>query len=102
MSLELREIIGDLEPRCLGADEDMRRGPNAGGVRERAHRDVHVRAPRTTEKSREPHTPQRVSFNLSSPTTSSASRPSVSSSFSRSMPANGLNAEPVAARQREQ
>jgi hypothetical protein len=32
----------------------------------------------------------------------SPSLPSVTTSFSRSIPANGLNADPVAARQREQ
>jgi hypothetical protein len=43
-----------------------------------------------------------VSLRLSSPTIRSESRPSVISSFSRSMPANGLKAEPVVARQFEQ
>src|SRR4249920_244822 len=57
---------------------------------------------RTTEKRNEPQAPHRVSFNSSSPYTRRLSRPSVTSSFSRSMPANALNAEPVAARQREQ
>jgi hypothetical protein len=57
---------------------------------------------RTTEKSSEPQAPQRVSFESGSPWTSRPSAPSVSSSFSRSIPANALKAEPVAARQREQ
>ena len=57
---------------------------------------------RTTEKSSEPHAAQRVSFRRSPPTIRSASAPSVISSFSRSMPANALNAEPVAARHLEQ
>ena len=68
-------------------------------------RGLHVgfRAPsRTTENSSEPHDAHRVSLRSSSPTTRSASDPVVNSSLSRSMPANGLNADPVAARQREQ
>jgi hypothetical protein len=43
-----------------------------------------------------------VSFRISSPKTLSRSSPWVTVSFSRSIPANALKAEPVAARQREQ
>jgi hypothetical protein len=46
--------------------------------------------------------PQRVWFPSSSPHRSSVSPPSTTSSFSRSIPANALNAEPVEARQFEQ
>ena len=42
--LELRQVVGDLEPGCLGADEDVRAGPNGGSVDERAQRDVNVGA----------------------------------------------------------
>ena len=58
--------------------------------------------PRTTEKSNEPHAAHRVSLRSSSPKTRRSAPPAVISSFPRSMPANALNAEPVAARQREQ
>ncbi len=44
MSLELREIIGDLKPRCLGADEDVCRGPDAGRIHERPQRNMDVGA----------------------------------------------------------
>jgi hypothetical protein len=57
---------------------------------------------RTTEKSSEPQAAQCVSLRSSSPTISSESRPSTTSTFSRSMPANGLNADPVVRRQFEQ
>jgi len=57
---------------------------------------------RTTEKSSDPHTPHRVWFASSSPTIKSVSCPVVSASFVRSMPANALKADPVAARHREQ
>jgi len=57
---------------------------------------------RTTEKSNEPHSAQRVWLASGSPTISSRPAPRVISSFVRGMPANGLNAEPVEARQREQ
>ena len=57
---------------------------------------------RTTEKRNDPQAPQRVSFRSSSPKTAISSSPSVIVSFSRSMPANGLKAEPVAARHSEQ
>ena len=46
--------------------------------------------------------PQRVWFPSSSPQTRSVSAPATTSSFSRSIPANGLKAEPVPARQFEQ
>jgi hypothetical protein len=58
--------------------------------------------PRTTENRNAPHNAQRVSLRASSPTTRSLSAPSVTSSFSRSMPASDLKADPVEARQREQ
>jgi len=44
----------------------------------------------------------RVWFASSSPQTSSVSTPAVISSFSRSIPAKALNADPVDARQFEQ
>jgi hypothetical protein len=42
--LELGQVVGDLEPRGLRADEDVLRRPDARRVRERAQRDVHVGA----------------------------------------------------------
>src|SRR6185295_3502330 len=42
--LELGQVVGDLEPRRLGADEDVLRRPHAGLVDERAERDVNVLA----------------------------------------------------------
>src|SRR5215211_2482062 len=42
--LELRQVVGDLEPRRLRADEDVPRRPNGGSVHERPHRDVHIGA----------------------------------------------------------
>jgi hypothetical protein len=57
---------------------------------------------RTTEKRKEPQAAQRVSFRFSSPKTARLSSPSVIASFSRWMPANDLNADPVAARHSEQ
>ena len=57
---------------------------------------------RTTEYRSEPQIPQRVWFAVSSPQTSSVSAPWTTSSLSRSIPASGLNAEPVPARQFEQ
>src|SRR5439155_9373535 len=57
---------------------------------------------RTTEYRSDPQTPQRVWFASSSPQTSSLSAPSTTSSFDRSIPANGLKADPVPARQFEQ
>src|SRR5262245_48878483 len=57
---------------------------------------------RTTEKRSEPQAAHLVSLRVSSPTSRSPSPPCVSSRCSRSIPANGLNAEPVALRQREQ
>src|SRR3954452_18104744 len=57
---------------------------------------------RTTEKRSDPHRAQRVLFSSGSPNTDSRSSPSETSSLSRSIPANGLNAEPVEARQFEQ
>src|SRR6266516_7822519 len=56
----------------------------------------------TTEKRKDPHAPQRVSLRSSSPKTATSSSPSVIVSFSRSIPANALKAEPVAARHPEQ
>ena len=57
---------------------------------------------RTTEKSSEPHVAHLVWLASSSPIVSSRSEPLVIASFSRSIPANGLKADPVAARHREQ
>ena len=57
---------------------------------------------RTTEKSSDPQTPQRVSLSFSSPKIKSVPCPAVIASFLRSMPANALKAVPVAARHREQ
>src|SRR5947199_10139255 len=42
--LELRQVVGDLEPRRLRADEDVPRRPKSGSVHERSHRDVHIGA----------------------------------------------------------
>src|SRR5438477_1971225 len=42
--LGLRQVVGDLEPRRLGADEDVPRRPHGGSVHERSHRDVHIGA----------------------------------------------------------
>ena len=62
-----------------------------------------TRAPScTTENISEPQTPQRVWLFSGSPTIISRSAPRVIPSCSRAMPANGLNAAPVDARQREQ
>jgi hypothetical protein len=63
---------------------------------------VHELAVADDRVEREPQTPQRVWFSRSSPQTSSESAPWTTSSLSRSIPANGLNAEPVEARQFEQ
>jgi hypothetical protein len=57
---------------------------------------------RTTEYSSEPQILQCVSLLLSSPKIIRPSLPLVTASFSRSMPANGLKAEPVVRRQLEQ
>ena len=57
---------------------------------------------RTTENRKQPHDRQRVSLASGSPNTARLLVPSVISSLLRSMPANALNAEPVAARQPEQ
>ena len=57
---------------------------------------------RTTEKRKDPHPPQRVSLRSSSPKTATSSSPFVIVSFCRSIPANALKAEPVAARHPEQ
>ena len=46
--------------------------------------------------------PQRVWLASSSPQTSSVSAPATTSSLPRSIPANGLKADPVEARQFEQ
>ena len=40
----LRQVVGDLEPRCLRADEDVLGRADGGRVDERSHRDVHVLA----------------------------------------------------------
>jgi hypothetical protein len=53
-------------------------------------------------KSSDPQIPHRMWFASSVPHTSSVSAPSRISSLSRSIPANGLKAEPVDARQFEQ
>src|SRR5437773_9969188 len=42
--LELRQVVGDLEPRRLRADEDVPCRPNGGSVLERSHRYVHIGA----------------------------------------------------------
>jgi hypothetical protein len=100
--LELGQVVGDLEPGRLGADEDVSSGPDARLVDERPMATCTYAPSRTTEKRSEPQRAQRMSFSFSSPTTKSAPAPSVSSSCPRSIPAYGLKAEPVAARQREQ
>src|SRR5437773_5758625 len=59
--LELRQVVGDLEPRRLGADEDVPRRPNSGSVHERSHRDVHVGAlPHHGEEQRATRSTPRV------------------------------------------
>src|SRR5262249_56950338 len=55
---------------------------------------------RTTEYRSEPHVAQRVSLSSASPLISNVPSPERSSSFSRSIPANGLNRDPLPARQR--
>ena len=57
---------------------------------------------RTTEKSSEPQILQWVLLASSSPKIISSESPFMITSFSRSIPANGLNAEPVVRRQLEQ
>ena len=42
--LVLRQVVGDREPRCLGANEDVSGGPNGGAADERAQGDVRKRA----------------------------------------------------------
>ena len=56
----------------------------------------------TTENSSDPQTPQRVWFPSSLPQTSSVSPPFRTRSCSRAIPPNGLNIEPLLARQLEQ
>src|SRR5690349_5535501 len=61
-----------------------------------------TRSDATTEKRSDPQIPHRVWLPSSSPQMSSVSAPLVIASCSRSIPPNGLNADPVPARQFEQ
>ena len=79
----------------------MRRA-NAGSVDQRAHRDMHVGAvSHHREEKRAADTAPRV-VRVVLPEDEQAVQAVGESSLSRSMPANALNAEPVAARQSEQ
>src|SRR5215468_10457585 len=44
MPFILRQVVGDGEPRRLGADEDMRRRPDRRIVDQRSHCDMHIGA----------------------------------------------------------
>ena len=81
MLLGLRQVVGDVEPRRLRADEDVLGRPYARRVDQRSHRDVRVRAVPTTERQRSAFA-HRASWRFSSPTMSNPSPPSISSSFS--------------------
>ena len=39
----MRQVVGDLEPRRLGADEDVLRRTDGGNIDQRTHGDVHIR-----------------------------------------------------------
>ena len=95
--LELWQVVGDLEPRRLGADEDVLCRPDAGSSTSEPIATCTYSPPRTTEKSNEPHAAQRVSLR------SRRRRQELGAagrdlSFPRSMPANALNADPVVRR----
>ena len=96
----LGEGVRDLEPRSLGADVDCSVGP-IDGASTSDDGDVDEAPSRTTEKSSEPQVPHGVSF-ASVADDQERSCAVGELQLSRSMPGNGLKAEPVAARQREQ
>ena len=98
----LRQVVGDGEPRRLGADEDVLGRADGRIVDQNTHGDVDEGAVANDRIRYEPHSLQRTSLPFSSPKTKKLSSPLVMSSLSRSMPANGLKADPVVRRQFEQ
>ena len=98
----LRQIVGDGEPRRLGADEDVLARADGRIVDQGAHGDV-------DEGAVADHRIEQRAARLAARVVAivvaeimSLSAPLVMRSLSRAMPANGLNAEPVARRQFEQ
>src|SRR6266540_7388264 len=100
--VELRQVVGDLEPGRLGADEYVVCRTDGGSITNEPIATCTHAPSRTTEKRKDPHARHRVSLRSSSPKTAMLCNPSVIVSFSRSIPANALKADPVAARHCEQ
>jgi hypothetical protein len=99
----LGQVVCNCEPPRLGADEDMRGRTDGRIVDEGSHGDVDEGAVADDRiKERAAHFLQRVSLPFSSPKIMRLSWPLVMPSLSRSMPAKGLKAAPVARRQFEQ
>lgn len=98
----LGQVVGDCEPSRLGADEDVLGRADGRIVDEASHGDVDEGAVADDRIQERAADLQRVSWPLSSPKIMRLSSPLVIPIFSRSMPANGLKAEPVARRQFEQ
>lgn len=75
---------------------------DGGVVHQRPHGDMNEGPVPNDRKRSDPHFPQCVLLASGPPKIISASAPFVIASFERSIPANGLKAEPVVLRQFEQ
>ncbi len=102
MALILREVVGDGEPGRLRADEDVPGGTDGRGVDEGTHRDVDVGAVADQGVEEGAALAAVGVVRLVAAVDQQAVGSLRDGELVLSIPANGLNAEPVVRRQFEQ